>query len=416
MTILKILIVCEHASNAYGGEAILPLNYFSYLTKSQHDVYLITHDRVKASMLKMLEIKQNHVFYVPDTWAHQFLNKLARKLPARFGAVTIGFITHLLTQLYQWKQVKKIVKDKQIDLIHEPAPVSAVHPSAMFGFGVPVLIGPMNGGMSFPPAFQYMAGWSERILYQFVRMFTSAYNLMIPGKFFADVLLVANKRTLHALPKLRLGKVIELVENGVFSVLDTPKAMSQSSQINVLYVGRLIDLKMIDVAIDAVLKCKGDIKLTILGEGPLRRHLMEYAKTNATANTNTKVEFLGAVPHAEINQHYDNADVFVLPSVRECGGAVVLEAMARGLPVIAVNWGGPADYITEETGFLIEPKSRAYMVEEFAKTIELLANQPALRYKIGEAAIQRVKQHYLWDEKIKDIIELYQKVIEKNDD
>lgn len=409
MTKLKILIVCEHASDAYGGEAILPLNYFSYLTSSQHDVYLITHDRVKASMLKMLEIKQNHVFYLPDTRAHQFLNKCARKLPARFGAVTVGFVTHLLTQVYQWKLVRKIVKDKQIDLIHEPAPVSAVQPSAMFGFGVPVIIGPMNGGMSFPPAFQYMAGWSERILYQFIRLFTSVYNLIIPGKFFADVLLVANKRTLRALPRLRLGKVIELVENGVFSVVDSPKPVSQTSQINVLYVGRLIDLKMIDIAIDAVMKCKGDITLTILGDGPLRGHLLEYAKNYAAG----KVQFLGAVPHAEINQYYDQADVFVLPSVRECGGAVVLEAMARGLPVIAVNWGGPADYITQETGFLIEPKSKAYMVDEFAKTIELLANQPALRYKIGTAAINRIKQHFLWDKKIKDITELYQKVIDK---
>ena len=267
----------------------------------------------------------------------------------------------------------------------------------------------MNGGMSFPPAFQYMAGWSERILYQFIRMFTSAYNLIIPGKFFADVLLVANKRTQRALPKLRLGKVIQLVENGVFSVLDTPKAVSQSSQINVLYVGRLIDLKMIDIAIDAVMKCNGNIKLTILGDGPLRGQLMEYAQTNAAG----KVQFLGAVPHAEINQHYDSADVFVLPSVRECGGAVVLEAMARGLPVIAVNWGGPADYITEETGFLIDPKSRTYMVEEFARIIEQLAEQPLLRYKIGEAAIQRVKQHFLWDKKIHDIVDIYQKVINK---
>ena len=166
---------------------------------------------------------------------------------------------------------------------------------------------------------------------------------------------------------------------------------------------------MIDIAIDAVMKCKGDIKLTILGGGPLRAQLMEYAQTNAAG----KVQFLGVVPHAEINQHYDNADVFVLPSVRECGGAVVLEAMARGLPVIAVNWGGPADYITEETGFLVDPKSRTYMVEEFARIIELLAHQPLLRYKIGEAAIQRVKQHFLWDEKIPKIINIYQKAMDK---
>ena len=75
--------------------------------------------------------------------------------------------------------------------------------------------------------------------------------------------------------------------------------------------------------------------------------------------------------------------------------------------------GAAADYITEETGFLIDPKSRLYMVKEFARIIELLAHQPLLRYKIGEAAIQRVKQHFLWDEKINDIVNLYQKVIDK---
>ena len=52
-------------------------------------------------------------------------------------------------------------------------------------------------------------------------------------------------------------------------------------------------------------------------------------------------------------------------------------------------------------------------MEEFARIIELLAEQPLLRYKIGEASIQRVKQHFLWDKKIHDIVDIYQKVIDK---
>lgn len=101
--------------------------------------------------------------------------------------------------------------------------------------------------------------------------------------------------------------------------------------------------------------------------------------------------------------------------MRECGGAVVLEAMSRGIPVIAVNWGGPADYVTVETGFLIEPRSREYMVDKFAETISLLASQPELRYQIGQAAIARIKQHFLWDKKIKRIIEIYQQTIKTYD-
>jgi glycosyltransferase involved in cell wall biosynthesis len=411
MSPLKILIVCEHASNVFGGEAMLPLNYFRYLAKSQHTVYLITHERVKKSIQQLSDINQNNVFYVPDTKAHKLLHQYSQILPERIRIVTFGFVMHLITQVYQWRLARKIVKEKQIDVIHEPAPVSAIQPSAMFALGAPVVIGPMNGGMLFPPAFQHMAGRSERFLYSIMRLFTSAYNLLIPGKFFADVLLVANQRTSKVLPKIRLGQVIELVENGVFSTLELPKPINNLNQaINVLYVGRLVDWKTIDILIDAIAKCDRNITLTILGDGELRAELTQQAVLVAP----NRVHFMGLVPHAETNQYYDNADIFVLPSVRECGGAVVLEAMARGLPVIATDWGGPADYITAETGFLVEPKSRAYMVDEFARIISLLAKQPELRYHIGQAAIKRIKEHFLWGKKIQTMLEIYQKVIENN--
>ena len=408
MAPLKILIVCEHASNVFGGEAMLPLNYFRYLAKAQHTVYLITHERVKTSIQQLADINQDNVFYVPDTYVHKLLDKYSQILPERIRVVTFGFVMHLITQVYQWKLARKIVKEKQIDIVHEPAPVSAIQPSAMFALGAPVVIGPMNGGMSFPPAFQQMASRAERFLYSAVRFFTSIYNLLIPGKFFADVLLVANERTSKVLPKIRLGEVMELVENGVFTTLEQPKAINNLNQaINVLYVGRLIDLKAIDIVIDAIAKCDSNIKLTILGDGELRSALQSQAMLVAP----NRVHFMGLVPHAETNQYYDNADIFVLPSVRECGGAVVLEAMARGLPVIASNWGGPADYISVDTGFLVEPKSRAYMVDEFARIIGLLATEPELRFQTGQAAIQRIKEHFIWDNKIVKMVEVYRKVI-----
>ena len=219
--------------------------------------------------------------------------------------------------------------------MHKPAPVSAVQPSAMFGLGVPVVIGPMNGGMSFPPAFQFMAGKAERFLYKLIRALASIYNVFIPRKFFAKILLVANKRTEATLPKFRLCKVIQLVENGVFHVADFPTDYVNRTPVNVIYVGRLVDWKVVDIVIDAVAMCKESVRLTIVGDGPLKEELIEYAEVKAP----NKVEFLGLIPHAEIDQKLDNADISVLPSVRECGGAVVLEAMSRDLPVIALDWG-----------------------------------------------------------------------------
>jgi len=409
MAQLRILIVSENASNVFGGEAMLPLNYFRLLGKTEHEVYLITHARVKSTIQQIADVDQSRVFYVPDTWLHKFLFKHSSILPERITIATFGLFMHLITQFYQWKLARKIINEKKIDVIHEPAPVSAVQPSAMFGLGVPVVIGPMNGGMSFPPAFQYMAGIAEKLLYKVMRVFASIYNLLIPGKFFAEILLVANDRTRRTLPKFRLGKVIELVENGVFSVADSPRCDAKRDPVNVIYVGRLVDWKTVDIAIEAIGFCKKNVKLSILGDGPLKQDLMQFANIKAP----NRVEFLGLVPHSETNAQYDTADISVLPSVRECGGAVVLEAMARGLPVVATNWGGPADYISSDTGFLIEPKSRAYMVQEFAKTIDILASDAALRYKVGEAAIKRVSEHFMWDKKIETIVSIYQAAIER---
>jgi glycosyltransferase involved in cell wall biosynthesis len=265
------------------------------------------------------------------------------------------------------------------------------------------MIGPMNGGMSFPEAFQYMASRTEKVLYKVMRIFASVYNLFIPGKLFAKILLVANQRTKNTLPKFRFGKVIQVVENGVFSVVDSPKPMIKDSQVNVVFIGRLVDWKAVDIAIKAIAACKENVKLTIVGDGPLRQELTELAEKIAP----NKVEFLGLVPHKEIDAVLENADISVLPSVREAGGAVVLEAMSRGLPVIASNWGGPADYITSASGFLVYPKSEEFMIESFANTIDQLAAQPDLRFAIGIKAIEHVKKHFLWETKIKEIIEIY---------
>lgn len=407
---LKVLIVCEHASSAFGGEAMLPLNYFLLLSKKLPLVVLLTHERARRNIEAIPGIDMDSVYFIPDTLAHRFLNQICGKLPDRIAMVTFGALMHLITQIYQWFMAREIVRKHGIDIVHEPAPVSPKQPSMMFGLGVPVVIGPMNGGMSFPPAFEYMASRTERWMYGVMRLFSSLYNILIPGKLLASILLVANRRTRDALPFFRIGKVVELVENGVFlsKVRSDPKSADGFNLINVVYVGRLVDWKALDIVIEAMSACRNqDVRLRIVGDGPERGRLEKLA----TAIVPEKVSFLGAIPHANIMDCYDDADIFVLPSVRECGGAVVLEAMARGLPVIATNWGGPADYITSDTGFLIDPISREYMVAEFARKIELLASDYEMRVKYGRAAIKHVTENFLWEKKVDAVIKLYQTVL-----
>ena len=66
-------------------------------------------------------------------------------MPDRLGVFTLGAASHLDTQIRQRRKALALVKALRFDLIHEPIPVSPKIPSIMFGLGVPVIIGPMNG-------------------------------------------------------------------------------------------------------------------------------------------------------------------------------------------------------------------------------------------------------------------------------
>lgn len=402
---LKVLIVCEHASSKLGGEAMLPLKYFYYLKELNQEVYLLTHARARSNFEDM-----QNVIFIPDTKMHVFLYKLGHFLPERIALLTTGVLSHQVTQLFQWIYARRIVKSKKIDVIHQAAPVSPKQPSMLFCLGAPVIIGPMNGGIHFPKPFKYLAGSFERVMQRLARFASHFFNILIPGKLFAARLLVANKRTKDALPLFRFGEVIEVVENAADKVSENGLSKVQHKapiETRVLYAGRLVDWKVVDILIDVFSLLDNSIHLDVVGDGPDMDKLIKQARNLEN------VTFHGWVEHATINQIYDQVDIFVLPSIRECGGAVVLEAMARGVPAIATEWGGPVDYIAEGTGYLIKPKSREYMVSEFKKHIEMLSRDPVGRREMGVKAKAHIVEHFLWESKVKKIIDIYQEVIDK---
>src|SRR6185436_2313799 len=95
-------------------------------------------------------------------------------------------------------------------------------------------------------------------------------------------------------------------------------------------------------------------------------------------------------------------------SVYECGGAVVLEAMAMSMPVIATRWGGPADYLDSATGILLEPRDRKAMIEQITDAIKQLNCNPERFKEMGAVARTKVEQCFSWNSKIEQLIPLYE--------
>jgi glycosyltransferase involved in cell wall biosynthesis len=104
----------------------------------------------------------------------------------------------------------------------------------------------------------------------------------------------------------------------------------------------------------------------------------------------------------------------VLPSIYECGGAVVLEAMAMTKPVIAINWGGPADYLNASCGVLVEPASYDSLVAGFSHAMRMLMDSADQAKTMGEAGRERVLRDFDWQRKIEEVIVIYRNLLDKS--
>ena len=408
---MRVCIVADSASVRFGGEAILPYHYFRLLRQRGIEAWLVVHDRTRGELEALLPEEKERISYTPDTRLHRWLYHLGTWLPRRVAEASIGVLSHLLTQSRQRQLIRNLVREKEITVLHQPTPVSPRMPSLMYGFAAPVVIGPLNGGMDYPAAFRGHESKLSRFSVLLGRKCSDIVNQLLPGKRQASIVLVANGRTRAALPAGLKGKILELVENAVDpgTWQAAPGALQQGAKTGTpakpsfLFIGRLVDWKRVDIAIKA-LALVPQAELIIVGEGSMRP-VWEGLADSACAG---RVRFVGFQSHADCAQLLNASTALLLPSIYECGGAVVLEAMAAERPVIVTNWGGPADYVDASSGFLIEPASEQQMVRDFASAMNQLGEDPVLGHSMGMAGRRRILEAFTWPGKIEEILKIYE--------
>ena len=414
----RILLVAEHASAKFGGEAALALHYYRVLRARGAQVWLVAHERTRAELTALFPNDAGYMFFVADTKWHRLLWRVGQKLPTRLANFSTGFVMRLLSQLAQRKLIKQLVQEKGITVIHQPMPVSPKEPSLIYGLGAPVIIGPMNGGMDYPPAFKGMQSRLGLVTLWLGRKAANGMNLLMPGKRKAALLLVANQRTQQALPScLKNARVEQLVENGVDLSLwkDVTRTNTRGTMdtTHFVFLGRLIALKAVDLLLHAFAQAArhAPMSLLIVGDGVERQNwerLVSELGLAGAARQAGKVHFAGWLPQESCAAVLQESDVLVLPSLHECGGAVVLEAMAMAMPAIATNWGGPADYLDSACGILVDPTSREGFVDGLRDALLTLAKQPELRVAMGRVGRQKIIDQFDWEVKVDRIVETYQ--------
>ncbi len=184
--------------------------------------------------------------------------------------------------------------------------------------------------------------------------------------------------------------------------------LASPSERIVLYVGRLVTEKGVQVLLDAapkVLAAYGETKFLIVGTGYYMDQLKQQAHDLGIEN---RVNFLGYVSDFELRKLYNVADVVCIPSLYEPFGIVALEAMAAKVPVVTSDAGGLGEFIehmvTGITTYAGDSGSLSWGL------LEVMRN-PQLAQRISQKAYERVMQLYNWKVIAKQTAEVYSNVI-----
>ena len=189
---------------------------------------------------------------------------------------------------------------------------------------------------------------------------------------------------------------------------------SASDPFNLLFVGRLVRRKGVDVLLNALVHLRDDsrIHVHVVGEGPERKPLMAEA---TRLGVDDLVTFEGGVSSERIKEYFTSCDALVLPAiVTETGeteglGVVLLEAMGYHKPVIASSAGGITDIVIDgETGLLSPPGDAVAL----ARTISIAMDDPERMRRLAEQGFIHAKSEFGWDTIVSRLTETYHTAVQ----
>ena len=191
----------------------------------------------------------------------------------------------------------------------------------------------------------------------------------------------------------QLKRHIDIISNVVNTAeFAAPRAARLDVPYRLLFVGEMdTPIKGTDYMLGALslLKQRGvDCRLKLVGRGRNKREYEALARQLGVADL---CEFVGVVPHTEMARLMHESDVYVMSSLAETFGVVLVEAMAAGVPVVATRCGGPEEIVTEDVGLLVEPANSAALAEAIADVLARPDRFPSIH--LHEVAEARYGQH-----------------------
>jgi glycosyltransferase involved in cell wall biosynthesis len=406
---MKVLLVVQECDPAGMSSPFIGFQLFDQIRRFA-EVTLVTSEKYRPNLESQGVTCEVH-YLKPKSVMRGYANFLANRL---FPTMTNWALRHLLSYpLYSefnrkvYKRFRQSVESGHYDVVHALTPMIPRYPYkiAKACTRTPFILGPVNGGIPCPPQFEeiqnkeYSYSTVLRNLSRHLPGYRATYKSV-------SRLLVGSTRTQELLtswmPELE-GKSHLLAENGIPESALKSWTKRENPECQLLFVGRLCPVKGIDMLLEALRWVEEPWHLTLVGEGVERRALEQQAAKQGIAK---QITFAGWVAQEQTWAYYRSSDIFCFPSVRESGGAVVMEAMASALPSIVFNYGGFTEYLDDASALKLELGSRDKMPMKLAEAIRSLIRDPEKRERMGRAALSQVYRQ-TWEAKGRSLAEVY---------
>ncbi len=411
----RVLMSAYQCGPGMGSVSQIGWEWYSRMA-ARVPVTLITHVRNRPGLEGAgAPLHGSEIVYIDTEWFAGPVYRMASRLfpQSQHAVFLLSSIDFYVYDAAARRTLRRRQKQGEgWDVVHAVTPVSPVASTTLHRLGVPLIVGPWNGGLvsptNFPEIMKQDSGW----LYS-IRNLGRIVDFLRGGSRHAAAILAATAATRQSIPATSRGRCVNMVENGVdlrrFAASDWPYTPGTGRPLRILFVGRLIPVKGIPMLLEAIRRFIGDspVEVRIVGDGPMEE---EWRRQAATMGLSGCVEFCGPAPLAEIPAHMAWAHVFCLPSIRESGGGVLLEAMAVGRPVIAIGYGGPAELVDDAVGRAIPPDGKEAVVRGLLDVFRDVNRRPEHWRLRGQEGRHRTEAQFGWEAKIDQAIDIYHRV------
>ncbi|MDX2307184.1 MAG: glycosyltransferase family 4 protein [Hyphomicrobium sp.] len=398
---MKILMSAFSCGPDVGSEPGIGWNWALEAARQGHTVHVLTQTEYKREIETEIAAKR-----LPDGLTFEFFMPpwLARLRDGGCRAGLEAITWQLVSPLWQIAllgHVRRRGLDRGFDFVHHITFGGIRHPTLLGRLDTPLVLGPLGGGERAPMPLRTSMPWRGWIkdLVRDLHTATLRFDPITRNACRrAAAIYAKTSASRDALLSVAASEVYVRREIGIWSVAKGLRpARPAGTALRLLFAGQHVYWKGGHLALRAVAAARRsghDIRLTMVGSGP---EADRWRRLASDLGLDEAVEWRGQIPFQAMKAAYEEHDAFLYPSLHDSSGNVVLEALARGLPVICLDLGGPGDIVTGECGVVVGTGGRGEedCVSALARAIGALASSASLVHRLSGGALERARQ-FLW--------------------